>query len=466
MKKIAIVITALVFGFSSFAQKSDFKTVESDFILGKYEEAKIAYDKAIAKNPAAAQSLEGFLWKCRVMCEMVANPQLSGKYPNALKDAYDAFLNYEKADPSLNTIANSTMGALGWRIVDVQYMNNFNEGRRNYGTKTYDSAYFYYDRCSYFAKIMMQKDLRKNGGALDTIPILMAGYSAQNAQMKDEAIKYYGFAIEKGYAGTDGIDLYRYILAVYSEKNDKQGFDKYYEISQKTYPNENWEDYKLDFISKNNTLNDKITIYDKEDASGGLSYTGYMYFGDMFINPTKEDREAIDKNLVLKENLHNKGREAFKKAFGKKNTEGLAAFNVGVLYYNDFGAADDKYRDGISTLQKINAEKPQEKDPKKKAAADAAFKVKIDEQKKINADLDAKVLGLGDLAVEWLEKAVPILQAKSDKTKTEKASLKNAVNYLTNLFSYKRDKAKGKDVKAYDAFDAKYKYYDELYGKL
>lgn len=467
MKKITIVMIAFLFGLSnSFAQKGDFKTVESDFILGKYEEAKIAYDKAIAKNPAAAETVEGALWNCRTLCEMYANPQLAPKYPNALKDAFTAFLKYEKLEPSLNTIATSAMSSLGWRILDVLYTNNFNEGRRNYGTKTYDSAYFYYDRCAYMGKITMAKNLRNNGGALDTIPILMAGYSAQNAQLKTEAVNYYSFAIEKGYAGTDGIDIYRYILAVMSEKNDKAGFDKYYDITVKNYPNENWEDYKLDFISKNSNLQEKLDLYDKEDAASTLGFTGYMYFGDMFINPSKEEREAIDKNPTLKDNLHNKGREAFKKAFNKKNTEGLAAFNVGVLYYNDFGAADDKYRDGINALQKINAERVIEKDPKKKAAADAAFKAKVEEQKKINADLDSKAAAIGDFAVEWLEKAVPVLQAKTDKTKTEKNSLKNAVNYLTNLFSYKRDKARGKDLKAFDAFEAKYKYYDELYGKL
>lgn len=467
MKKITIVLSALMLGVScSFAQKGDFKSVESQFILQKYEDAKVAFDKAIAKTPGAAKTLEGYLWKCRVLCEMYANPELAAKYPNALKEAFDAFLEYEKLEPNHSTLATSPMSSLGWRILDVLYTNNFNEGRRNYTKKAYDSAYFYYDRCAYMSKITMAKDLRKNGGTLDTIPILMAGYSAQNAKMAREAVNYYSFAIEKGYAGAEGIDVYRYILAVMSDIKDKAGFDKYYDISQKTYPNENWEDYKLDYVSKNSNLDEKIALYDKEDAAGTLSYTAYMYFGDMFVNPTKEEKDAIDKNVSLKESLHNKGREAFKKAFTKKNTEGLAAFNAGVLYYNDFGAADDKFRDGISALQKLNAEKPIEKDPKKKAAADAAFKTKLDEQKKINADLDSKAAVIADLAIEWLEKAVPVFQAKAEKTKTEKNSLKNAVNYLTNLFQYKRDKARGKDVKAFDAFEAKYKMYDELYGKL
>jgi hypothetical protein len=43
--------------------------------------------------------------------------------------------------------------------------------------------------------------------------------------------------------------------------------------------------------------------------------------------------------------------------------------------------------------------------------------------------------------------------------------MKNVVQWLSNSYMWKREKVKGKDVKAYDAFDAKYKEYDVLYDK-
>ncbi|MBA5845416.1 hypothetical protein, partial [Escherichia coli] len=68
-----------------------------------------------------------------------------------------------------------------------------------------------------------------------------------------------------------------------------------------------------------------------------------------------------------------KGIEAFKKAFTKNAQNGLAAYNVGVTYYNFFNEEDDKYANNIRTLQQLNANKPVEKDPKKKVAAEAKF---------------------------------------------------------------------------------------------
>lgn len=43
--------------------------------------------------------------------------------------------------------------------------------------------------------------------------------------------------------------------------------------------------------------------------------------------------------------------------------------------------------------------------------------------------------------------------------------IKNSVKWLANAFMYKREKVKGKDTKAYDAYDAKYNEYDKLYEK-
>ena len=51
----------------------------------------------------------------------------------------------------------------------------------------------------------------------------------------------------------------------------------------------------------------------------------------------------------------------------------------------------------------------------------------------------------------------------TDKEKVEKSCLRKSVDFLANMYAIKRDKAAGKDPKAYDVYDAKYKLYDGLH---
>ena len=71
-----------------------------------------------------------------------------------------------------------------------------------------------------------------------------------------------------------------------------------------------------------------------------------------------------------------------------------------------------------------------------------------------------------DSSVIWLEKEYQILKDKKDRSKEENNCLNKSVDYLSNIFMFKRDKARGKDVKAFDEFDAKFKIYDDLHGKF
>ena len=310
----------------------------------------------------------------------------------------------------------------------------------------------------------MKKNIRNNGGALDTLPILMSAYSAQNAQKVKEALAYYSIAADVKYGNNGDIDMYKYMLVGYSDAKDKANFEKYFAIAQEKYSKENFEDYKFDFISKNASLDEKVAMFDADDAKGNLSAAGYMNFGDMFVNYKKEDKEALEKNAPKKAMLHSKAREAFKKAYSKNN-DVLAGFNAGILYFNEFSDLDDAYRGNIKAMQEVNAAKVAEKDPKKKAATDAKTKADIEPLKNAKADIEAKMNVTADAAIEWLEKTEVSLKAKADKSKTEKTSYKNTVKFLGSLFEYKRDKVKGKDPKAYDAFDAKSKMYYDLYDK-
>ena len=460
MKKTTLTL-AIVFGVSSlFAQTKGLADIEKLYLIGKLEACKEIADK-LAADPNNKNNKEVWLWKSTIDASFVTNDALKAKCADCLTSCYEAFNQYESLDADYKLIAEPTFS---WKPLGVLYDGYYNKGREFYQNKNWLSSFENFDKSARFAKIIMKKDIRGNKGALDTLPILMAGYAAQNAQKTREALAYYSIAADFKFGGDADIDIYKYLLIGYSDAKDKANFEKYYAIAQEKYSKENFEDYKFDFISKNLSLDEKVAMFDTEDAKGTLSATGYMNFGDMFVNYKKEDKEAIEKNPAKKAMLHAKAREAFKKAY-QKNNDVLAGFNVGVLYFNEFNDLDDAYRANVKAMQDINANKVAEKDPKKKAAADAKAKADLEPLKTAKADIEAKMTTTVDAAIEWLEKTEVALKAKADKSKLEKTSYKNTVKFLGSLFEYKRDKVKGKDPKAYDAFDAKSKQYFDLYDK-
>jgi hypothetical protein len=118
-------------------------------------------------------------------------------------------------------------------------------------------------------------------------------------------------------------------------------------------------------------------------------------------------------------------------------------------------------------MQAINANRPPAyKDPKKKAAADAKFKEQTDAIKKQNADIEKPLMDNLDNSIDWIEKTYTALKDKTDRNKVEKSVISKSVDFLANLYAYKRDRNRGKDLKAYDALDAKYKEFDALHGKF
>lgn len=460
MKKIFVsfLVTICFFGITTAQNSELLKAVTKNYILGKVEPAKQEMDK-IMQNPSSLNDPELLIWSLTLDAEVINNPELSTKYPNLINGWLDKFKNYEKLDPTLAQISSP---AINWKPLGLMYDKFYNDGRVAYGDKKWEEAYKSFDQSAHLAKLIMKKDLRKNGGALDTFAILMAGYSAQNAQLVKEAVKYYSFAVDRGYGGANDLDMYKYLLIGYIELKDKADFDKYLALTKAKYPNENFDDFEIEFISKNMNIDEKLEYYKTEDASGNLSANAYTTLADAFIAYRKVDDGT---NPEKTKKIMSMAIDAFQKAFNKNNN-GLAAYNAGILLYNDFTDLDDMYRDNLREMQSINSNKPVEKDPKKRAAVEAKVKEQLEPIKKANAELEVKILAAADQAVIWLEKTEQALKAKEGKNRVEETSYKNTVKNLGQLFEYKREKSKSKDPKSYDAFDAKSKFYFGIFDKL
>jgi len=135
------------------------------------------------------------------------------------------------------------------------------------------------------------------------------------------------------------------------------------------------------------------------------------------------------------------------------------------LNYNDWVSLDDEYETNIKKIGEINKAKGTEKDPKKKAAADAKIKKDIDAVKAANAVIEKKQHTYAEKGIQWLETTYKVLSAKTTMERMEKNVLGKAVDYLANFYGWKRDKSKG-NAAEYDRYDALYKKYDALHGKF
>jgi hypothetical protein len=459
MKKV--LLPALLFGILQVSIAQDVKKVETNAMLGKWEDAKTEVDKAVT-DPKNQGKPDAWYWKSRVYAEMAKEDANRAKYPTLLADADEAFKKYEALDPTLAMVKSK--GADGYFAmyaaalkVGTTLFNDKSPGKK------WEDAGKNFEKANDYVNTIIKNKWTNNSVVFDTTTVLYAAYAYQNAQMPEKAAQYYSFLADNKVKGEGYDELYKYLALHYVNTKNEPQFAKYITIAKEVYPkDDSWEEFEVLYMDKNLTLDEKTASYDKGDAAGTLSELKYLQFGDIFIKAKNAD--GMDS---AKQQFYTlKAADAFKKAYGKNKQNAIAAFNAGVIYYNQYVDYDDKYAANIREMQRINADKPVEKDPKKKAAAEAAAKAKLDPIRAANVAIEKPLMENLDIALEWLEKSFVVLKDKSTRTGTEKSVINKDVDFLANLYAYKRDKARGKDDKAFDAYDAKYKEFDALHGKF
>lgn len=445
------------------ATAQDYKKVQNAFLLGRIEDARTELDKLLndPKTQAQAQAKpETYVWKAKIYASLFKDQQLSAKYTNAETEATAALKKYEELDPSFAVIKEKD----GVGAYFDMYTTLVAQGSKRFDQKEWANAgQSFVNALSFIDKIIVNK-WTSNTIAMDTTSLLYAAICFQNAKDLEKASVYYKRIADNKVADTNYTDVYRFLVDYYTRgKKDEKQFYNYLGLAREVFPalNDEWESYEMDFIDTYD-LKAKTELYAKEEAAGTLTENKYIQYGSAFANAKMKD----DLDSATAAMYNNKALEAFKKAFGKNDKNAIAAFNAGVIFYNNFGELDDKVRDNIRSVQRINAEKPIEKDPKKKAAADAKAKAETEPYLKANAALEAPIVQQVDQAIEWLEKAYTLLKDKATRTNNERSVINKSVDWLANLYSYKRDKVRGKDNAAFDKFEAKFKEFDALHSKF
>ncbi len=447
-----LVMTSLV------VNAQDFKKVQTHLILLKYETAKEEYEKIVTKNTALATSAEGYYWKAKIYSGIEKDASLAAKYPTAYDITKAAILQYSALDTSFKIAKDNGQEP----FFDI-YIKTFKDGVNAFNEKKWPDAAKNFDEAVQFSDIIFTQGWATSKQKFDTTSIIYAGYANQNAGKIQQTIGYYTRLINYKINTPDLLDIYKYVLVQKINTKDKADFDKYYTLTTEAYPNESWGEYKTEFVEKSLTIEEKIKLYNELAPTNTLTEVEYQMYGDMFM--AAKNLENISE--ADSEKYITMAGEAYKKAFNANNQNYAAAFNVGISYYNQYTILDDKYRDNIKNLQNLNASKAASapKDPKKKPAFEAQFKAKQDSIKKLNVLLDAPIKEKVDGAIEWIEKAYSVLKDKPKLERTEKNVASRSVDFLATLYSYKRDRARGKDQKASDEYDAKFNAFDKLHDK-
>ena len=455
MKKIIGLLCLLTFTQMSFAQ--DFKKVQGILLLKKFDAAKIEYDKAVTKNASLATTIDGVYIKAVIYDGLAKDSILSKKFPTAFSTMQTAIDEYMKMDTSFKAAKE-----YGQDPFFTIYFKAFKDGVAGFSSKEWKQSADHFDVAVRYSDLIFSRGWANAKQKFDTTSLMYAGYAHQNAGNKAICAAYYKRLIDAKINSNDLIDAYRYLLVYYIDTKDKSGFDSYYKITQAAYPAENWFEYKTDYIDKHYSMEEKIASYNEMITDGSITEFACQMFGDMFMAGKSMDGISLE----LSNSYLLNAQDAYKKAFSMNAKNYAAAFNAGISYYNQFSVLDDKVAENIRALQALNTNRPlPSKDPKKKLVEDAKFKASIDSVKKLNVALEQPILAKVDAAIEWIEKAYNHLKDQEKFTKPEKNVISRSVDFLATLYSYKRDKSRGKDQKAYDDYDAKYNFYDNLHDK-
>lgn len=427
MRKTVFTIVCAIAVCVSSAQAD---MVQLLYSTNKFEDAKKEVEKALA-NPKLKDkdkpSLQ--LWKMLINSELYSSPELSANHPNANTDALTALKDYIALEPSLKTFKEENFT----RGVGLIYSMGFENGKNYFQKEDWENAYKYFAQAAEMSDFITNNGLNSSGTGIDTTTILFTGYAAQNAKKTDEAIKNYTRIADLKVTGAEYLDVYRYLIDHYEMSKDETNYNKFLGLGKELFPGESdlWSQVEMRHMTSNGGLKNVIDIYKKEEASGTLTEDKLLSFAEAFAQPEEEQLNGFDSLQRIE--LKMLAADAFGKAFEKNGTNGLYAFNSGVLYYNVFSLLDEKY----SSYR----------------GEGAALKAKRDEVAK-------EEMVYADKSINWLEKSYNILKAKTDRTKSETNSLNRTVDYLANIYQWKRDRSRGVNPKDYDAFDAKLKQFE------
>ena len=406
-KRLLVTGLLSLAGWGLFAQNVD--KAKDLLKSNKIPEAKAEIDKALAVEKNQKNS-EAWYTKLKIYNAIAAGP-LSGQYPDARDQAFEALKKYTEIDDKKLLFLQMD----GYKPVNEIYQGYFQVGANDYNGGKYDSALMNFSgalRTSSFMNAKGWTNLK-----IDTTSTLYAGISAEKAGKRDSAAVYYGKLAEAKIANINGsnmIDIYKWLVDYYNQKKDEANTNKFITLAKEQYPEDLfWPSTELDNLREKGVKDSLWAKYDEIVTKFPKNHLFAFNYGlelYQYASDTSSGKRPANADALVA-----KAQEMLKKCLEIQPDYPQAAMVLGQISYN---AGVDLQ----GQTKKIPGKTPD--DVKKRAALRVEAGKKFDE------------------AIPYFEKVDQDLGSKGKLKMEEKQSLKDAYDLLITIYEQKNLKDK------------------------
>lgn len=442
MKKITFFLTMVLAASLVHAQYDDIK---QQLILGRYKEAKTELDKKMT-NAKFISKAEAYILKATVYATLAADSavNLTPEAATLQAEGMAAFRKYKEMDPSLALVKD-----LVYKNGPISlYSSLYTSAAKDYENEKWEASFEKFKLVGEIGDVLIKNKLI--GVTMDTSVIFNTAYTAENAKLKDEAAKYYKQLADIKVPGKNFERVYHFLVIYSFDKKDMAAFEKYKTIGHELYPENDLFTYdKTDFaVGLEENYDAKIKALEALSVSEPNNERNLVILAQLIYDTLYSAVEKPVKHPNAAQ-LETVMTTALTKAVALKPEDESAHMMLGNHYINKSVGIDEEKTALVAEIKKRT--KPGAQTSKE----DVAKKAEIE---KLYAD------ALENARVPY-EKAAEIYGKKDKLTPKEKQLYKYAVSYLGDIYTYKRENAKGKPADI-AKFTAEEKKWNDLYATM
>lgn len=447
MKKIALLTSFLTLAILVQAQYDNIKNKLLFKSTKVFEDAKADIDKKMANAKFAAKP-EAYILKSTVYAFLAADSvyKAQGKSDALISEAETSLAKYMEMDPSEEQIKDPV-----YQIAPINlYSIYFDKGYSLYADKKYAEAFNQFKKVATYSELLGKHKLLNS--TVDTNTLILAAYTAEMSEQKDEAAKYYEKLAEAKVSGENYESVYRFLVTHAFMKKDMEKFEKYKAAGAQLYPKSEFFTYdKVDFaVGLETDFDAKIAALDQQLSVDPNSYKANMSLVELAfeaLHSEKEDKPQPKDPAALEQKM----LTALDKLATIKPEEELSYLIKGDHYINLSIIADKKREDHAADMKK-----------RTKPGASAS---KEDIAKR--NQLDDEYAAVFGKAQEPYEKACELFAKKGELNNSDKQQYKKAAGYLGDIYTMKAARARASkataDVTKYEALAKKW---NDLYSTI
>lgn len=441
MKKLTFFLVML--SLAVFTQAQSYKDIGNKILLQQYDDAKKDIDKRIT-NEKFASKPDAYILKTAIYAALAAKEGAADK-DNLLTEAEAAYAKYKEMDPTLSLVTDPIYREGVIKLYSALY----SKGIEGYKAKTWEPAYADFKKVVDLSDVLIDKKVLNI--EMDTTSVLLAGFTAENSNHKDDAAKYYTRLANNKVGGEGNEFIYRFLVLYSYENNDMAGFDKYKQLGKELYPNNEYFDYdRTDFaVGLAKDFDTKIKALNAVLAEDPNNYKANVTLAQLIFDTLHAGGDAV--KPANADELESKMVQALNKASDLKPEDETVLLVLGDHYITKAEQVNDERAAHVKAMQ--GRTKPGAKPSKEDVA-------KRDE-------LDKKYGDAFELARAPYEKAASLLAAKkASLTARQKQQYRNVAGYLGDIYNYKKVQASKTSPAEVAKFETEAKKWNDIYDSL